>query len=403
MLVVRLLGSQSVVDAANGTIATRSARTLALIGLLVARTGVPQDRAAIAGAFWPESGDPQALTNLRRELHQLRHLLGTSDDSLEITSTQICWHEKHLHDIDLATFLREDRLAQAETNPATIVEHGTSAIEAYAGPLLPGLDEQWLDDLREEIRGRCLALCDRVSRAAADGGRVDVVVSALRKLISIDRYDERAHRKLMRAYAAQGDRARAIGTYHRLATTLEGDLGVAPDRRTTAVLAELRGPADGPVSPRPTHAPGNPVSESSHPDLYWAIRGGGGNFGVVTSFTFRCHPIGENGVIIGGPVLYDIADAGEVLRWFAQTQPTLPEDLGGWLGLITIPPAPPFPEELWGRKACAIVWCYSGPHAQADEVLAPVKSFGQPLIVGLQPMPYSALTAAFNDLFPPGL
>jgi hypothetical protein len=145
------------------------------------------------------------------------------------------------------------------------------------------------------------------------------------------------------------------------------------------------------------------ASESSHPDLYWAIRGGGGNFGVVTSFTFRCHPIGENGVIIGGPVLYDIADAGAVLRWFAQTQPTLPEDLGGWLGLITIPPAPPFPEELWGRKACAIVWCYSGPHAQADEVLAPVKSFGQPLIVGLQPMPYSALTAAFNDLFPPGL
>lgn len=145
------------------------------------------------------------------------------------------------------------------------------------------------------------------------------------------------------------------------------------------------------------------ASESSHPDLYWAIRGGGGNFGVVTSFTFRCHPIGENGVIIGGPVLYDLADAGEVLRWFAATQPTLPEDLGGWLGLITVPPAPPFPEELWGRKACAIVWCYSGPHAQADEVLAPVRDFGRPLIVGLHPMPYSTLTAAFNELFPPGL
>jgi FAD/FMN-containing dehydrogenase len=145
------------------------------------------------------------------------------------------------------------------------------------------------------------------------------------------------------------------------------------------------------------------ASDASHPDLFWAIRGGGGNFGVVTSFTFRCHPIGENGVIIGGPVLYDIADAGEVLRWFADNQPSLPEDLGGWIGLLTIPPAPPFPQELWGRKACGIVWCYSGPHDKADEVLDPVKTFGNPLIVGLQPMPYSALTSAFNDLFPPGL
>ena len=285
MLVVRLLGSQSAVDAATGTIATRSARTLALIGLLVARAGVPQDRAAIAGAFWPESGDPQALTNLRRELHQLRRLLGPSDDSLEITSTQICWHEKHLHEIDLAIFLREDRRAQAETDPAAIVEHGTSAIEAYAGPLLPALDEPWLDDLREEIRGRCRALCDRVSRAAGDGGRVDIVVSALRKLISIDRYDERAHRMLMRAYAAQGDRARAIGTYHRLATTLESELGVAPDRRTTAVLAELRGPADGPVSPRPTQARGDPVLVARQAEMNTLItawrRAAGGAPGVL--------------------------------------------------------------------------------------------------------------------------
>ncbi|WP_425570782.1 FAD-binding oxidoreductase [Pseudonocardia adelaidensis] len=145
------------------------------------------------------------------------------------------------------------------------------------------------------------------------------------------------------------------------------------------------------------------ASATSHPDLFWALRGGGGNFGVVTSFTFRCHDIGEHGTVIGGPVLYDIADAPEVMRWYRELVPALPEELSGWLGLITIPPAPPFPEELWGRKACAIVWCYTGPHDRADEVLDPVRTFGSPLVVGLAPMPFTALQSAFDPLYPAGL
>ena len=145
------------------------------------------------------------------------------------------------------------------------------------------------------------------------------------------------------------------------------------------------------------------ASESSHGDLFWALRGGGGNFGVVTSFTFRCHPIGENGTVIGGPVLYDFDDTAAVMRWYRELLPSLPEELSGWIGLITIPPAPPFPEELWGRPSCAIVWCYTGAHDRADEVLEPVRSFGQPLLVGLQPMPFSALQSAFDALYPAGL
>jgi FAD/FMN-containing dehydrogenase len=145
------------------------------------------------------------------------------------------------------------------------------------------------------------------------------------------------------------------------------------------------------------------ASETSHPDLFWALRGGGGNFGVVTSFTFRCHDIGENGIIIGGPVLYDLADAAEVMRWYRDLVPSLPEELSGWIALLTIPPAPPFPEELWGRKACGIVWCYTGPHAQADKVLEPIRSFGKPLVVGLHDMPFSALQGAFDPLYPAGL
>jgi hypothetical protein len=145
------------------------------------------------------------------------------------------------------------------------------------------------------------------------------------------------------------------------------------------------------------------ASEKSNPDLFWALRGGGGNFGIVTSFTFRTHEIGEHGSIIGGPVLYDIGDTAEVMRWYRTLQPSLPEELNGWIALLTIPPAPPFPEELWGRRACGIVWCYTGPHDKADEVLAPVKEFGSPLVVGIHEMPFTALQSAFDPLYPAGL
>ena len=145
------------------------------------------------------------------------------------------------------------------------------------------------------------------------------------------------------------------------------------------------------------------ANESEHADLFWALRGGGGNFGVVTSFEFRCHPIGEGGTIIGGPVLYDIADTAEVMRWYRDLLPALPEELSGWFGLMTVPPAAPFPEELWGRRVCGIVWCYTGPHDRADEVLEPVRSFGNPLIVGMHDMPFTALQSAFDALYPAGL
>jgi FAD/FMN-containing dehydrogenase len=145
------------------------------------------------------------------------------------------------------------------------------------------------------------------------------------------------------------------------------------------------------------------TSADSHPDLFWALRGGGGNFGVATSFTFRCHPVGEAGVVVGGPVLYDIADTEEVFRWYRDLVPHLPDDLNGWIGVLEIPSAAPFPEDLWARKACGIVWCYSGPHDRADEVLGPVRGFGTPLLIGVQPMPFTVLQSAFDGLLPSGL
>ncbi|NEN06340.1 FAD-binding oxidoreductase [Diaminobutyricibacter tongyongensis] len=145
------------------------------------------------------------------------------------------------------------------------------------------------------------------------------------------------------------------------------------------------------------------ASDTADSDLFWALRGGGGNFGVVTSFTFRCHDIGDHGTIIGGPVLYDFADTAAVMRWYRQLLPSLPEELNGWLGVLTIPAGPPFPEHLWGRTSCAIVWCYTGSPERADEVLEPIRTYGSPLLVGLQSMPYNALQGAFDAIYPPGL
>jgi hypothetical protein len=104
-----------------------------------------------------------------------------------------------------------------------------------------------------------------------------------------------------------------------------------------------------------------------------------------------------------GPVPYDLADATEVKRWYRELLPSLPEELNGRIALLTIPPAPPFPEALWGRKACGIVWCYTGPHDRAEEVLELVRSFGSTLVVGLQPMPFTMPQSAFDALYPAGL
>jgi hypothetical protein len=145
------------------------------------------------------------------------------------------------------------------------------------------------------------------------------------------------------------------------------------------------------------------ASPSSHSDLFWALRGGGGNFGIVTSFTFRCHDIGDGGMVAGGPVLYDIDDTTDVMRWYRELLPSLPEELSGWIALLSIPPVAPFPEQLWGRKACGIVWCYTGSLDRADEALEPVRAYGSPLLVGIQAMPFSALQGAFDGLYPAGL
>ena len=99
------------------------------------------------------------------------------------------------------------------------------------------------------------------------------------------------------------------------------------------------------------------ASADEHPDLFWAIRGGGGNFGVVTSFLFRLH---EVGTIVGGPTFWPVEAGAEVLSAYREFLPDAPRELNGFFAFGTVPPAPPFPEELHLRKVCGVVWCYAG-------------------------------------------
>ena len=142
------------------------------------------------------------------------------------------------------------------------------------------------------------------------------------------------------------------------------------------------------------------ASASENPDLFWAIRGGGGNFGVVTSFVFRLH---EVGTIFGGPTFWPTEAGGEVLSAYREFIPDARRELNGFFAYTTVPPGPPFPEELHGREVSGVVWCYVGPEDEAREAMAPLlDAVPEPLMHGVGAMPHAMLQGAFDGIYPPG-
>jgi FAD/FMN-containing dehydrogenase len=135
-------------------------------------------------------------------------------------------------------------------------------------------------------------------------------------------------------------------------------------------------------------------------DLFWAIRGGGGNFGVVTSFTFRLHPVDT---IYGGPMLYELSEAAGVMKWYRELIHGAPDDLNGFFAFMTVPPAPPFPQHLRLKKMCGVVWTYSGSLTKADETFKPIRAFKKAALDLVGPLPQPALQSMFDALYPPGL
>jgi FAD/FMN-containing dehydrogenase len=142
------------------------------------------------------------------------------------------------------------------------------------------------------------------------------------------------------------------------------------------------------------------ASVEEHADLFWAVRGGGGNFGVVTSFLFQMHPIST---VYGGPMLWPLEQAADVMKYWRDFILQAPEEINGWFAFITVPPAPPFPEHLHLQKMCAIVWCYSGSLEQAEEAFQPIRANIPPTVDFAGPIPWPVLQSLFDALYPAGL
>jgi len=144
------------------------------------------------------------------------------------------------------------------------------------------------------------------------------------------------------------------------------------------------------------------ASEREHSDLFWAVRGGGGNFGIATSFLFKAHPVR---MVYAGPIFFDAAAHGKaVMSAYRDFLPTAPEELGLFVGLKTVPPMDPFPKEHWGKRACALIGSYNGSAAEGEKIMAKLLSdLPAPFFNWMGEMPFPAINALFDPFFPKGL
>jgi FAD/FMN-containing dehydrogenase len=142
------------------------------------------------------------------------------------------------------------------------------------------------------------------------------------------------------------------------------------------------------------------ASATENTDLYWALRGGGGNFGVVTSFLFKAHPVHTD---YAGPMLWPLERAPEVMRWYREFIASAPEEINGFFAFLIVPPGPPFPEDLHLKNMCGIVWCYTGAMDKAEEAFSPIRDSLQPALDLVGPIPHPVLQSLFDGLFRPGL
>jgi FAD/FMN-containing dehydrogenase len=142
------------------------------------------------------------------------------------------------------------------------------------------------------------------------------------------------------------------------------------------------------------------ASAKENDDLFWAIRGGGGNFGVVTSFEFRLYPVS---IVQFGPTFWPLEQAADVLKAYRKFILTAPEEVNGFFAFLVVPPAPMFPANLHMKKVCAIVWCSTGTAEETEKATRPMRSVGTPLLDAVGPAPFPAVQSAFDGLFVPGL
>lgn len=143
------------------------------------------------------------------------------------------------------------------------------------------------------------------------------------------------------------------------------------------------------------------ASADENPDLLWGLKGGGGNFGVVTEFEFRLHPVGP--IVFGGIVLYPVTAAGDLLRFYRDFMDSAPDEVGGGFAFATTPHEEHLPEHVRGVPAALLILMHAGDPAEGERALRPLLDWGDPLLAMVQPMPYTAVQALIDDSSPWGI
>ena len=143
------------------------------------------------------------------------------------------------------------------------------------------------------------------------------------------------------------------------------------------------------------------ASENQNNDLFWALRGGGGNFGVVTSFLFEARPVST---VYAGPIFWEATHAKKVMQAYRDFLPTAPEELGTVVGLKSVPSTDPFPKDYWGKRACAVISCYNGAAEEGEKLMARLlNSVPPPIFNWMGAIPFPAMQMLFDPFFPKGL
>jgi FAD/FMN-containing dehydrogenase len=143
------------------------------------------------------------------------------------------------------------------------------------------------------------------------------------------------------------------------------------------------------------------ASDTTNPELFWALHGGGGNFGVVTSFEFRLHPVGP--IVLAGLLLWPGIAGSDLVRCFRDFAAAAPEELGSAVGFVTAPPEEFVPKHLHGRICGAVALCHAGPVEEGEAVLKALRTFGPPEADLIRAVPYASFQSMLDDANPPGL
>jgi DNA-binding SARP family transcriptional activator len=264
VLDISLLGETRVAVEGSVVLALRSPRAMALLGFLLVHRGAPQRREYVAGQFWPDSPEGQARTNLRRELHSLRAGLPQVDRWLTADGGTLLWRldpecRLDVDEFEAAADAAGSALAAADDAAFRLA--AADALRTYRGEFMPALYDDWAAAERDRLHRRCIAVLDQLIKLEGDAGGYAAAIELARRRIDLEPLEEVGYRSLLRLQGLAGDRAAAVQTYHRCASVLERELGVAPDRATTAEYQRLvggrrepaqsgpdggRGPAPGP-------------------------------------------------------------------------------------------------------------------------------------------------------------